>query len=347
MPGLDIFDNDAFSLTSLTASINRMPYVPQKIASLGIFEEDGVYTDSIYIEEYDGVLSLVPAQRRGEPPVQNAHARRKAHPFRIYRRAIEDAIYADEIANVRAFGEESELETVQGVADLRFMEMKGKQDATTEYGRVNALKGILLDADGQTPLYNLFTIFGITQTTTDLLLGSVNSGGTANTTPILDSTETILDNIENELGMMTSGAIIGILGATMWGKFITSPDVRTAYQYFQASNQKPNYDPLRNDMRYVGFEYGGITWYKYRGYVGGIPYVADNEGYVFPTGVPGLFITRFAPGDWIDTVNTKGLPYYAKIYPTLDNKSRKLETQSNALSLCTRPAVLQKVISST
>lgn len=51
MPTLDIFSNNAFSVISLTDAVNKMPFVPGRIGQLGLFEEKGVSTTSIMIEE--------------------------------------------------------------------------------------------------------------------------------------------------------------------------------------------------------------------------------------------------------------------------------------------------------
>ena len=47
---LDVFNGDAFSVVSLTATANRLPYVPGQIGRLGLFEEEGVDTLTILIE---------------------------------------------------------------------------------------------------------------------------------------------------------------------------------------------------------------------------------------------------------------------------------------------------------
>ena len=48
------------------------------------------------------------------------------------------------------------------------------------------------------------------------------------------------------------------------------------------------------------------------------------------------------PPDYIETVNTLGLPRYAKAIPSDNNKSVRLEMQTNPLSLCLRPRALIK-----
>ena len=43
-------------------------------------------------------------------------------------------------------------------------------DLTIEHQRIGAVKGIVMDADGTTPLLNLFTEFGVTQEVYDMQL---------------------------------------------------------------------------------------------------------------------------------------------------------------------------------
>jgi hypothetical protein len=82
-------------------------------------------------------------------------------------------------------------------------------------------------------------------------------------------------------------------------------------------------------------------WERYRGT--SQVKIPDNEAYAVPMGVDGLFVTRFAPADYNETVNTRGLPYYAKGEPMKFGKGWEMEAQSNQLNLCTRPAAIIKL----
>lgn len=88
---------------------------------------------------------------------------------------------------------------------------------------------------------------------------------------------------------------------------------------------------------------GGCTFERYRGRVGDIGYVADDEAHAVPEGVPELFITRFAPADYVEAVNTTGLPYYAKQELMDFGKGVEIEAQSNPIHLCTRPKAIVKL----
>jgi len=331
---LDIFNNDAFSAISLTASVNTEPFVPGRIGEMDIFEEDGVTTTSIAIEELDGTLDLIPTAPRGAPAWQNQKQKPNLRSLTIPHLPLSDVIKASEVQNVRAFGGGGQLEAIQSLMMRRAGRMLRAHDATIEYQRVGALKGILLDADGQTVIYNLFNEFGVQQTQVDFDLGNPNAD-------IEGKCEQVAGNVEDTLGAAVYTQMHVICGRVLWRRFISHPKVVTAFQYYQ---QAGRLSPLNNDLRYKGFEFGGLVFEQYRGKVGGVPFIGDSEAYAFPVGVPGLYITRFAPAEYLDTVNTVGLPRYMRqfVHPKLTGID--IDTESNPISLCTRPAVLNKLI---
>jgi len=333
---LDVFNSDAFSMVSLTARVNSMPFVPGRIGRLGIFEEMGITTTQAVIEEEAGSLALIPNTPRSAPSNQNLHAKRKVRNLTVPHLPLDDTIMADEVQGVRAFGG-SELQSVQSVFDGRLRMMKAKHDATVEYGRIGAIKGVIYDADGSTVIYNLFTEFGVSQDSVDFVLGTT-------TTNILGKCADGLGYIEDALGMNGYEAVRVVCGKTWWKKFISHDLVRDAYKYFEAQQQKSN--PLREDLRYKGFEFGGMIFEQYRGSVGGVDFVAASEAHAFPIGVPELYKTVYAPADFMETVNTPGLPIYVRTKMKDYNRGMDVHTQSNPLSFCTRPKCLVKFTTS-
>jgi hypothetical protein len=78
--------------------------------------------------------------------------------------------------------------------------------------------------------------------------------------------------------------------------------------------------------------------------VSGQAFVPVNEAFIVPFCSPSIFVTSFAPADYIETVNTVALPLYAKQY--IDEKYQKfveIETQSNPLCLNLRPRAVFRV----
>lgn len=145
MPTLDIFNQDAFSVTNLTQAINKIPFVPGRAGMLIPWDEQGVNTTSIMIEEVEGVLSIIDPSPRGGPGTTVAKEKRTVRSLVIPHYEVNDAIYADEVQGVRAFGTETELETVQSLVNRRLEQhVAWRLDPTLEYQRVGAVKGIIL-----------------------------------------------------------------------------------------------------------------------------------------------------------------------------------------------------------
>ena len=334
MPALDIFSNNAFSLVSLTDAINKVPFVPGRIGQLGLFDETGVSTTTVVIEEREGSLTLIETTPRGAPAAQNQHNKRKARSLVVPHIALEDTILADEVQNVRAFGSESMLDGVQNVVSFRLAEMARKHDATLEHLRIGAIKGQILDADGTTVLYDLFNQFGVSQYTEidfDLDNASPASGA------VKKKCHDVKRKIEDELGAAPYDHIHAICSSSFFDDLVAHPEVTKAYDRFQESIF------LRSGQARGSFEYAGIFFEEYRGKVGSEDFVADGKAHFFPVGVPGLFRQYNAPADFVETVNTIGLPRYAK-QAVDDEFGRwvKLHTQSNPLPICTRPRTLIK-----
>jgi hypothetical protein len=334
MPTLDIFKDDAFSMANLTAAINKEPYKPARIGQLGLFGEQGISTTTVMIEEKQGQLSLVPTSPRGGVPDSIGKDWRKVRSFLVPHLARRSQIPADAIQGVRAFGSETELQVIQAMVNQRLATLKSMLEVTLEYHRIGAIKGVILDADGTTPIYNLFTEFGVSQQTKNMILQT-------ETTPVRKKCTEIARLIEDELGAAMNTGLRGFCSSTFFDDLVDHKEVKETFKYQESPI-------LRQDLRRTGFQFGGITWEEYRGSVGGKKFVEDDYAYVFPEGVTtergGLFQTNFAPADYFETVNTVGLPYYSKqAVDPMWQKFVDLEAQSNPLCLCLIPRAVVKV----
>ncbi len=327
MPTLDVFNNDAFSLRSLTAAINKAPFKPGRIGELGLFTEKGIYTTIVQVEEKQGQLTLIPTTPRGAPADTLGKDARTMRPFACAHLTRESTIVADEIQGVRAFGSESELQTMEQVVNDRLQTLRAMHEVTLEHLRIGALKGIILDADGATTIYNLFTEFGVVQQTQNFAFSNA-------ATDVNAACIAALRKIEDVLGGSTYRNARAFVSSGFFDSLVAHATVKETFKYQQGS-------VLRSDLR-RGFIYGGITFEEYPGSVGGIPFIAANEGVCFPEGAVTekgpLFQTWFAPADFQETVNTLGLPIYAK--QAVDPEFQrwvKVHSQSNPLPICLRP----------
>ncbi len=323
MADIGIFNDDVFSVSSLTAAINEQEYLPGRISSLGLFQEEGITTLTVQIEKDGDTLALVPAGERGTSGLVVGASKRQMIPFNTVHLPQRFTIKADEIQGIRAFGTATELQAVQGVVNTRLSKAKRQLDATHEFQRMGALNGLVLDADGSTVLLNIYQAFGVEQ---QVLSMGLNDSATK----IRVKCGEALDMQDDELGSVTSSGARAFCGKNFWNKLITHKSVEETYlNTIQAAE-------LRGDAR-DSFELGGITWERYRGRIAGVTFIHDDQARLIPEGVPELYISCFAPADYMETANTQGLPYYSKLEPLPFNKGMAGEAQSNPLHLCTRP----------
>ena len=327
---MDIFNDDAFSVVSLTKAIEDTPFVPGRVGQLGIFSEEGVSTTSVSIEKIGSTVSLVPAASRGSSGRPMGNDKRQMIPFTATHLPQRASILADEVQNLRAFGSESEVETAQRLMNRKLAKMRRDLDTTIEYQRIGAIKGSILDSDGTTELLNLHTAFGTSVTSHSLVLGTAG-------TPVRNKVIEARRKMEAALGGLTYSGARVLCSASFFDALVGHAKVEAAFDRYM------NGEFLREDQR-GGFYFAGVFWEEYRGQVGATKFIADGEAWMVPEGVPDLFVTNYAPADYMETVNTLGQAYYAKQEPKDFGKGIDVETQSNPIHICTRPAVPVKLL---
>ena len=323
MATMDVFAGDAFSMRTLTAAVNATPFVPGRVGELGVFEERGITTTKVSVERIAETVGLVQSSPRGAPPEQHNSTLRTMYDLNTTRVAISDTIYADEVQGIRAFGTETEAQTLASEVMVRNDLMARKIAATIEYQQFTALQGITKDADG-TELVNSGTVFsGSIAAEKDMTLDTIGLRGKCSE---------VIRKIEDALGGRTYASIHAFVDDTFFDALMENADIVNSFQYTDGG-------PLRERTARRSFFYAGIQFEEYR--PGGTDPLGAGKGIAFPIGA-GIFQTRYAPADYADTVNQTGLPVYARTFPDpMGNRFQMLECQSNVLNVCVEPAAIQ------
>lgn len=333
MAHMDIFNDDAFSLASMTRGVEKMPTVPTYLGSLGLFESEGVTTNIASIEQIGQTLSLIKTSPRGTQPGMGTTDKRTMRNFNIPRIADSDQLFAAEIQGIRAFGTESELETiVKKVADKQ-AKMLRKIALTLEYHRLGAMQGILLDSDGST-LYDYFAEFGISQPAeVDFDLDNAAPARGA----LMAKVKAVKRTIIRALGMAAPGIRIKALcGDTFFDQFVSHSEVEKSYLNWSDAAS------LRAGEVFSEFRWGEIDWVNYQGTDDGTTVAIGSDKVKFVVqGVPGLFRRINGPGETFETVNTEGRDIYSLLVRDNDrNMWVQPEVYAYPLHICTRPEVL-------
>lgn len=327
---LDIFNTDAFGTVELTEAINVVPNTYGRIRELGLFAAKGVSTTSVAVEMKNGVLNLLPQTQRGGPASQGSRGKRNMRSFQIPNFSHEDALLAEAIQNIRAFGEENQLQAIQDEVNDMLATMRAKHAITLEWLRAGALRGTIMDSDGSTIL-NLFTEFGVAEKVVDFKLGTAGTDVPAKCREICRHVE---DNLKGEVFT----GVHSLVSSGFFDKLVAHASVKEAYNFQNVANF------LREDQR-RGFKFHGITFEEYLGSAtdeAGTKreFIPAGDARFFPMGTQQTFRNYFAPADFMETVNTRGLELYAKQEIMKFDRGVEIHTQMNPLPLITRPALL-------
>jgi len=317
---------DLFTVTSLTAAINKLPAVPGKVAALNLFDEKGITTTSVVIDEYQGRLSLVPNTARDADARPSAGGKRIRRVFETLHLPLSRALLPGQLQNVSAFGAEGDATTAQAqIINDHLSEMKNAVEATREWQRIGALRGQLLDADGSV-IEDLYDAFGVTQKTDTIAFSTA-------ATDVRAACVAAKRYAESKLGGMAANGFTAFCGPAFFDALTGHKSVKEAFANWQASQ-----DRLAGDQR-GGFTFGGITFIEYDTIISGQRFIPEDEAQVFPI-APGAYRMFNAPANYNEAVNTPGLPFYAKAEERRLGKGWDVEVQANPLALCMVPEAL-------
>lgn len=333
MATMDVFKNNAFSMTSLTGTVERIDYVPQKLGQLNIFEPMPVRTRDLWIDRREGALNLVGISALGAPPDELTKDSRDAVSLRAVRLAKGHTIYAHEIEGYRAFGSETEFDQVQAEYLRRMARVQLDLDLTHEYHRLGALQGLLLDADGVSVIYDYFAEFGFTRPA--VIDFDLDNAATNVRQKCVDLKR---DMVRNSRGtIMESTAIHALCGDQFYDDLVDHPTIRATYLNWSAAVD------LRSNTAFESFTFGGITWHNYRGTDNNSTVaVPINEARFFPVGARDVFKKAMAPAEFGPFVNTPGRDMYAINILDRDRMAwSRGEMYSYPLYICQQPQVLR------
>ena len=332
------FDSGGYALAEMTQAINILPNVYTRLGQMGLFRFEGVTQRSVVIEQAEGVLNLLPTVPLGGPATVANRDTRAMRSFSVPWIPHDDAITPQDIQGVRGFGVADAADPLATVMERKLTRMRVKHAQTREFMEVNALRGIVRDGAGAT-LYNYFTEFGLAQLATDFLLGTAG-------TQIQAKVRDTLRKVETELKGETMSGVLALVSPEFFDRLIGHAKVEEAYRYFATAGAQP----LREDTR-RRFPFAGILFEEYNATVtlstgATETLIPAGEGIAFPLGTLDTFVTYGAPANLLETVNTLGLPIYARQIARPDGSAIEIKTEASILPVNKRPRLVLRLHSS-
>jgi Phage major capsid protein E len=321
---LDIFGSDMFKMANLTMALNKRPTVPMAVGKMGLFTEQPLTTDNVVIEELNEKVGLLPYTHKNGPGTIITADKRTGRPFTVPTIEANAEVWASDVAAVRAFGMPDALQTVAGkVMEVTDRARTNRFEPTFEFLRVKSLAGYIGDpGTPATPILDLCAEMGVTRATA---LNMAAGAGSATVATQIGFADTIRERVVTGLGGIPFTGIVALCGRAFFRALKTNAvvrdDVKTVnfglgMQAVLLQNLGPNNTQQMLDATPV-LNWQGITWIEYSlslglGVGGAVEFIPSAEAIAFPTGVPGQFVQWNAPAAYIETINTPGLPLYAK-----------------------------------
>lgn len=317
-----------FLQTNLTTSLNDMavpdePRIQRVLSS--VIDENGITTTKGFIERQGETVDLVPAAPRGGVGQPLRTSKRDGVEVAAVHIPQRDTVYADVVQDVRAFGTPDSTYSVDQIVRQRLAAMKKNMEYTKAFHLLGALKGQVLDVDGSLIL-DAYALWGVSQQEVSMGLNSA-------TTKLARKAVDVQRRSEDAMGGAQPPGYIGLASPSFMDAIREHANFDDAVRYAEPSK-------LLKDYR-SGIQLGDIAFVEIRAPEGWPVRIEDGTAYVVPD-VPGMFIRRYAPADYTDTVNTLGIPYYVRSEPLPMGKGYTMEAQTNVFTLPRRPRALIK-----
>jgi hypothetical protein len=338
---------NSFKNADFVDGITQTPLQYGYINSRNDFNMKSTNQTAIIFDKDYSTTTLLPQVNRGDrSSTQGKERAADTFALKLAYFKHSDRLTGDDIQSWRVPGS-TDNETLARATAEKLADMKNAWNQTQEYMKLQAKKGIFKTPDG-TVVANMFTEFGITQTSIDFLLGT--------STTNVDQKIRLLKKAVST-NVMNGGAIGGIevlVDPSFFDKLISHANMKNAYQFYQNSGKQLLRDDLSSYMKWGimdAFEFRGVNFISYDATFNlptgstEVAFAADT-GIATATGVKDLFRGYNGPSVKLSEANQPGQEVFMRSYIDERDEYVEFEMEAAPLYFCTRPASLIAVTSS-
>lgn len=289
MPKLaEIFDHEAFSLTSLTTGYNSAPHIDAAV--LNMFEVENVESRTVMIVKSGKQLQVLMPGEIGQNPNIDQHDAENAVPVSLIRYPFDSSIVPDDLNRINSLQDKKFKATELAVLVKTHMtKHKDNHRYTAAFTAYTALKGQVTNAKGVV-LVNLFNALGVTKRIVDLKLGTAGT----DVPKLLKGLRKDTVKLAKDHGHLTLTGVSCRIGQDMIENILNHDSVKTFYS------------PEIHAKRVIQFA-DNPTEIN----ICGITFITDEadavcvKGATYPTGAKGLFGMLRAPADVLSGSTSK------------------------------------------
>ena len=313
-------------VVDMTAAIERVPFKPGLLTSMGLYRGVGVSTDAVTFDVRENTFAVLDDHLRNSAQKNGMEGREyDIHTLAIPSYPIVNTIGREKLAGLRGFGSKAEQVVANAVAEELELQAE-RHDVHYEY------LAALMTMSGQVATNNYGTIdaaaeFNVTRPTQAITDGSV----AADLRAAQSKAKAGLRN-----GGRTNGYVV-FAGAQMFKAIVSSSDVEKAWQFAQGAGM----NPLRNELGsvangYTMFRFGNtdIILYEdtFQDSAGNtIAPLATDEGVLIPRTELGRAF--FGPASTLSGLGSVGSRRFAQTYRDPKDRYIEVESEQNVLVL--------------
>jgi hypothetical protein len=327
----NIFENDAFSLASMSAAIDQVEYVPQTLIGSGVFNDEPIRTEITGIESREGKISIVDFSERGS----ERESRDKTTPAKIAwvktpRLSLTSKIMASELAFLREFGTEDQIKQVQKEISRRQFGPNGlvaDVDLSLERMAMGCLNGKILNKAGDI-VFDYFSLLGRTESAGITLdLTNLSDGALR-----MEITQKILRPMRRKAYGARFQYLRAFCGKNAFDKLNKNPEYYATYLAQQAGAE------LRASYFEKPVMFASVEWVEYIGDNDDVVTVNDDEIKFVPWGTNDIYSRVMSPGESFEMQNTLGQKLYSSVIPDRDrNEFVTIDVATYSLLVNKRP----------
>lgn len=305
---INILENDAFSIASMTNGIETAPTQPRELKNEGIFVQEPIRSEIIAIEYSAGQFQIAPLDDRGGVISSAEKQSRLIRYFATKRVARHDRIKASELGFVRQFGSDENriVEELQKEIAKRQTGPTGLMaqcENRLELMRLGALNGLLVDHNGSV-VYDFFSEFGLAAPPTVFLDIANKSEG--------DLRAAIESQITRPMKRKAKGRMFSQVsarcGEAAWDSLMKNKEFR---ERFHAAADAKMAAKLHEGTLGTEVSFAGVTWREYFGADDGTSVnLGVNDIRFYPGGESGIFKHILSPGEGFSSLGEQGKEWY-------------------------------------